>query len=133
MKNKIIRLSHVLIAQGHLIGGLVGWGQASYLQRGDGSVPRPRGATPMKRLAGRPERSSIDTTIRNVQYMSMLLLGRQKLMLLKSMYNTEIILKLAPPTHHNNDTCGSKLPIAGGRDKGATTTQMVRRHWISLF
>ena len=87
----------------------------------------------MKRHAGRPERSSIVTAARNVQYMSMLLLGRQKLMLLKSMYNTEIILKLAPPTHHNNDTCGSKLPIAGGRDKGATTTQMVRRHWISLL
>ena len=83
--------------------------------------------------------------------MSMPLLGRQKLMLLKSMNNTEIILKLAPPTLHNNDTFGSELPIAGDGGchvyqaklqltnysncfiKDATTIQMVRRHWISLF
>ena len=62
--------------------------------RGVGAVSS-LGATTMKRRAGRPEISSIDTAARNVQYVSMLLLDREKQMLLK---NTEVLLRLAAPT-----------------------------------
>ena len=38
-----------------------------------------------------------------------------KKIFLQLLHNAEVLLKLAPPTRHNNDTYGSEIPITGDR------------------